>query len=302
MHPKDTINNFIIKFWKAMKAVNDLSDKENPPPTDFYLSNLFLRKCLQVAPVGSDLRKSLLDYHQIIKRSKNSKDFPYTLADIEQDLGQQECNLKQPAKPSVYRREHANNTKIKTKFKGSIRCYYCGGNHRLSECKKCSQEEKKKLWEKHSSKNRSPKKFYPKKQSAHATKQKDSNQANKESQKSTKYISDQANSTFTVKSPKPKLRVNFASLAQVLVPHHHAHSAHPQKYKGNEPDSKKISYLNQWLIDSGCSNHMTPFLDDIIQDSEPSEAVIEVANGNIVKATISGTVLLRIIDIEDNTP
>ena len=47
---------------------------------------------------------------------------------------------------------------------------------------------------------------------------------------------------------------------------------------------------------------MTPFLDDIVQDSEPSEAVIEVANGNMVKATVSGTVHLRVIDIEDNTP
>ena len=46
---------------------------------------------------------------------------------------------------------------------------------------------------------------------------------------------------------------------------------------------------------------MTPYLDDIVKDSEPSEALIEVANGNMVKATVSGTVHLRVIDIEDET-
>ena len=42
MHPKDTMNNFIMKFRRAIKAVVDVSQESHPPPTDFYLINLFL--------------------------------------------------------------------------------------------------------------------------------------------------------------------------------------------------------------------------------------------------------------------
>ena len=63
MHPKDTMNNFIMKFKHAIKAVVDVSQDSNLPPTDFYLFNLFLRNCLHVVPTGLDLRTMLLKYH-----------------------------------------------------------------------------------------------------------------------------------------------------------------------------------------------------------------------------------------------
>ena len=49
-------------------------------------------------------------------------------------------------------------------------------------------------------------------------------------------------------------------------------------------NSSKQSELSEWLIDSGCSNHMTPFEDDLITDIGSSKSLVEVANGNIVKA------------------
>ena len=66
MHPKDTMNNFIMKFRCAIKAVIDVSQESNPPPTSFYLINLFLRKCLHMVPTGSDLRTTLLEDHRCI--------------------------------------------------------------------------------------------------------------------------------------------------------------------------------------------------------------------------------------------
>ena len=66
MHPKDTMTNFIMKFRRAIKAVIDVSQESNCPPTDFYLINLFLQKCLHVVPTGSDLRTTLLEYHRRI--------------------------------------------------------------------------------------------------------------------------------------------------------------------------------------------------------------------------------------------
>ena len=55
--------------------------------------------------------------------------------------------------------------------------------------------------------------------------------------------------------------------------------------------------IKDWLIDSGCSNHMTPFLDDIVNTPEPTDTVMEVANGHIVQATVTGTAHLQVMDI-----
>ena len=63
----------------------------------------------------------------------------------------------------------------------------------------------------------------------------------------------------------------------------------------------KYSELSEWLIDSGCSNHMTPFEDDLISDVTKSKALVEVANGNIVKAPKKGTVKIKIVDALDNS-
>ena len=46
----------------------------------------------------------------------------------------------------------------------------------------------------------------------------------------------------------------------------------------NEANPKhKYTRITQWLIDSGCSNHMTPYLHDIIGDRQRSECTVEVA-------------------------
>ena len=43
---------------------------------------------------------------------------------------------------------------------------------------------------------------------------------------------------------------------------------------------------------------MTPFESDLVLDLESTDAVIEVANGNIVKANKRGTALIQIVDID----
>ena len=55
-----------------------------------------------------------------------------------------------------------------------------------------------------------------------------------------------------------------------------------------EDNPSKRSELSEWLIDSGCSNHMIPYEDDLITDIGSSKSLVEVANGNIVKAPKKG--------------
>ena len=54
----------------------------------------------------------------------------------------------------------------------------------------------------------------------------------------------------------------------------------------------KRSELSKWLIDSGCSNHMTPFEDDLTTDIRSSKSLVEVANENVVKAPKKGTAFI----------
>ena len=62
----------------------------------------------------------------------------------------------------------------------------------------------------------------------------------------------------------------------------------------------KHSELSEWLIDSGCSNHMTPYEDDLITDIGSSKSLVEVANGNIAKAPKKGTAFIRMVDVMIN--
>ena len=43
---------------------------------------------------------------------------------------------------------------------------------------------------------------------------------------------------------------------------------------------------------------MTPYEDDLITDIGSSKALVEVANGNIVKASKIGTAFIRIVDVK----
>ena len=115
MHPKDTMNNFIMKFRHAIKAVIDVSQESHPPPTDFYLINLFLRKCLHVVPTGSNLQTTLLEYHRRIRDVDKEDDLPFTLADMEYDLGQIENNNRNTQPSPTHHRAQANLSTTKTK-------------------------------------------------------------------------------------------------------------------------------------------------------------------------------------------
>ena len=64
----------------------------------------------------------------------------------------------------------------------------------------------------------------------------------------------------------------------------------------NNPD-EKVTSVTLWLVDSGCSNHMTPFLHDIIGNHENVECVVEVATGVLVPAPLQGTVKIKLEDI-----
>ena len=60
---------------------------------------------------------------------------------------------------------------------------------------------------------------------------------------------------------------------------------------------KIVQLISEWLIDSGCSIHMTPYKSDLTSDIKRSKILVQVANGNIVQAHSIGSTKIRINDI-----
>ena len=83
--------------------------------------------------------------------------------------------------------------------------------------------------------------------------------------------------------------------------HRKAYHTVVQPHESNPEHSS--TPIVQWLIDSGCSNHMTPYAEDFIGDMQPSACTVEVATGVIVGAPFEGTVKVELNDIynQDHT-
>jgi hypothetical protein len=58
-----------------------------------------------------------------------------------------------------------------------------------------------------------------------------------------------------------------------------------------------FSLLRDCLIDSGASSHMTPHAEDFILNVEESHAVVQIADGALIRAELCGTVQIRIQDL-----
>ena len=99
MHPKELITSFISRFRRAIQGIYDASQDPEPLP-ELYLINLFLVKTLNTIQTGSDIRNTLLDYKRMLKRAKDPNCLPFTLAEVEYEVSQQENNAKMNTRPT----------------------------------------------------------------------------------------------------------------------------------------------------------------------------------------------------------
>ena len=247
------------------------------------MMHLFVQKCLRTVSEGSDLRQTLLFYERILCHQLPGQPLPFTMSQMESDLCQHDNTLsKGKSHKSSFRqnghngrhhqshrdlgkRSSANSAK---KYQKPLKCLKCGGNHKLMQCRKATDQERKDLWE--------------------AYKKTWTTNCNTKTSNPTR----QANHTQQQASPKPP---STASTAEDTMTDHQANAVIPSQNSqkktlhwatmaGTQEKRSKCSELSEWLIDSGCSNHMTPFEDDLITDIGPSKSLVEVSNGNIVKA------------------
>jgi hypothetical protein len=67
---------------------------------------------------------------------------------------------------------------------------------------------------------------------------------------------------------------------------------HTNRSSINEP----YSLIGDWLIDSGCTIHMTPYIEDIISELSPYQTMVETAIEGLVEVSKKGTVKLLLND------
>ena len=76
---------------------------------------------------------------------------------------------------------------------------------------------------------------------------------------------------------------------------------HIEVLSSNDEDlnNSGCTNISEWLVDSGCSIHRTPYESDLITDKKKSNVLVQVANGN---AQSIGTTRIKINDITGKPP
>jgi hypothetical protein len=197
---------------------------------------------------------------------------------------------------------------ISYKYKG-MKCLNCGQTrHKLSECKRpIDPEQRKALMDNQRSiakqanwyKGKPTATKQSKPQSGSNNTRSESKTTNKESSTKAKV---EANTVVMRSNAKPLTGTGFAGLAQVT----HCHMAQRQQLSTEEtnhvivPPTDRRDYTNisSWLIDCGCSQHMTPVCEDLIQWEE-CDALVSMANGAVVHVKHCGSVKICHNDIND---
>jgi hypothetical protein len=207
----------------------------------------------------------------------------------------------------------------------------CGGNHPLKDCNKCDEAEKERLYRE----KLGPRKINPPQTNrpaqAHNVQEDTSRTQPTPSNPSTERTpNEQVNSArlINVGHPSPRgTRWAQANMANTIIlnntettkDHNVAfaanltdrHSTIMQDIDENamhtlvsqdnlNDDDQRVSSILGWLFDSGASSHMTPNQQDLQYNIEPSTAVVEVANGVLIRAQRRGTVRIRLTDINDS--
>ena len=279
MHQKDSINNFIGKFRRSVKQLQEVCDPEDIP-SEYKLINLFLQKCLQIVPNGSDARQALILYERDMNKVSERDPLPHRFAEIEANLLQYD-NINSQTRTPNNRKVHANNTTKKKSYK----CLHCGGNHKLFECKQIDITKKKELWAQYKEKQKNK----DSKQQLDKNKQANNANTTKETPVTDTGKSQEHSAQTATTQPSNKQVQHWASMAKLAT-----------KKSPTVKQTSPNSHMSDWLIDSGCSNHMTPYKSDLIRNIIPSKSIVEVANGNLVQAPIEGTACIRIVDVNDH--
>ena len=203
--------------------------------------------------------------------------------------------------------------------RGSSACFKCGGPHLLRNCPHATPEERDRLYRQHGLQrnnysnnnrnqfNRSRRPQRPTRPPLQPTNGRSlpNNQANTVIRPPTPPL---ASHTRAAAATNTAVRITssnnprWASANSSNEVHHETNHIEVLSSKNQDLNNSGYTNISEWLVDSGCSIHMTPYESDLITDKKKSNVLVQVANGNIVKAQSIGTTRIKINDITGKPP
>ena len=320
----ETIQNFGFRYLKLIQtykqcakasgiAYNTISHNEY---IDVFLTHL-LRGIDQTHALYTNVLTEHREHQVRIREGKDASEDKVDVMSIVIKLSAEEELIKGSDNKVV---RTANNTTsnsaenqkfISNKFKPN-KCLNCGHTgHKIQDCPKPISSENKKAIMDHT---RSAFKQEHKKKKNYAAAAKSNNNNDK---RSSYTRSDQKDAKGTKSYGKPKAEANtvvmkgsgkalpgtgFAGNVTVV----YCHMAHNRKSPTEETnhvivpkrDRRDYTNISSWLIDSGCSQHMTPVRDDLL-NWEECDALVSMANGALVQVRHCGNVKICLNDIHD---
>ena len=348
MFRNELVSGFMVRFHKKVSAVSSLTPAVGPHLTQFELIMMFLQK-VERGVTNQDQRTIILGYKKDCQNCTDPSRPPCSLTAVEIELTELEARIACklcgaidhitracPKRSVPVRRSHANMVSPATQYQ--MKCFKCGGNHRLSVCTKATQDEKNKIYGEKFPDSRPPvrqefKQGRPSFRTNHPSKTFKSNQAEISPEKEEPKTQPPPKKSVlkgkqraapawakTAEKHKAQYVVHHASIAATvstvnkdvhsalpvwdIQPDHQAklHQSMRAVYhtvvQSDESNPNHLySNITVWLIDSGCSNHMTPYLTDFIGDQQRASCSVEVATGVLTQAPLQGTVKIKLQDI-----
>jgi hypothetical protein len=193
--------------------------------------------------------------------------------------------------PNNPRRHQANFALQSAKFK-KMKCWGCGHNHHLRDCPTTSNEDKQRLWEEHrtnlaNNTNNSTNRCISSNSANIAT-------TNCEHMKhNANTATDAQPPTISAKPTQPKQTklemtrrkgisgIAYATIHQANIATTSNHLPIPTCDENHNTDRAVTTTIGDWLIDSGCTAHMSNNINDFHVPLEPYEPLVKMANGEV---------------------
>ncbi|KAG7340238.1 reverse transcriptase RNA-dependent DNA polymerase [Nitzschia inconspicua] len=325
----DTVDTYTSRYLRRAEAyrttLRSTTSKTKPKLDDVELLTMYLQSLFVYIPsthplqhtiqakfveleacITSDVRPtfSLLEVANQLRylESIHLKNAGSARRSYNKLLGKNTSRPTRTNAPSEPPRSHnrANLATQSRKFK-PVKCWGCGHHHNLRNCPTTSEEQKQSIYHKKREEKNS--------RLASNTSRTPTEQANRTATSQQEETKPQTQTTITNTcannvTEMPRRRgTNFAAptrhfsgMTKALPTTAHSNEA---TFRAHALVTETLSLIHEWLIDSGCSIHMTPHIEDFIGEMENCHTMVEVANGGLLEVHLRGTVKMLIVD-KDN--
>ncbi|KAG7371221.1 hypothetical protein IV203_019791 [Nitzschia inconspicua] len=309
---QDTIDTFSNKFLQrsetyrtTLQSSKTKSTLEDIELLTMYLENLTITMP-QSHPLHQIVQNKFVELESCITAEIEPTFTIHQMIDQMRYLEPIQLNNTTSTRNSFYRNTNQANLVTQSKKFRPVKCWGCGHSHNLRDCPTTTDQQKQHIYkqkreEKQQRSNGSP----TNNNKQHANKA----AASKPEDSTTTATPPTTNilANKVIEMPR-RCGTNFAAPAKhfsgmtTTVTPEQSLNVKAFRTLTCATIKESITLLNDWLLDSGCTAHMSNNWDDFIGELEPYVTMVEVANGSLIEVRWRGTVKLLLIDkfVPDN--